>query len=677
MSKSDPAPPAPVPPGAARPASHGVRLWLGAGAVFVAVLSLMLVTRGDVGLTWDEGDHIMRIQRVHDWMQQLWHPRHPFDRDYLLSPAGVQAYWKFAREEPHGHPPFYAVLGYAGWLVQRAVAGGDGASLVAYRTGPCIEFALMTAVVFLLLARAYGAWAGVAAAGAMVLIPRLFAHGHFINTDCSLMFMWTLTVALFAGAMRSLTCAILFGVCIGLCAVTKLTGWFVAAPLLVWTGVYRVVPAVRDRFRARRPAELLVTLGWCVLMGGPLAVTLWIAVDPHSRPVPGVRYFWVPAAVWTFRWIVCAMQARGHWLRRRQPALEAWLAAIALAPLAMWLATPNFWHGPAVGLDRFLQSNLTRGQTIAIGTWYLGRFYPFSLPWHNTLVLTVATVPLGVLLLSAVGGVRTIAGARRDPFGMLVLLNAVTLLVLRAMPNVPGHDGVRQFVTAFVFIGMLAGIGVHAMVGWIGRAREGARSRWYHVGVPAVAALLVVGGAVQSVLIHPYELAYYSETVGSLPGARRLGLETTYYWDTISPEMLDWLNAHTRPTKVATPTYVRGWAKLHPWGLLAPHVTFEPVTRAEIVAYLKLAAAGRADDWQPRPFDYYLLQMRQGNFSMYDRALVDGGVEPEFDVTRFGVPLVAVYRFADLPPDAQQHMIRRQRALLEQIRSGQLGGPKW
>jgi hypothetical protein len=48
------------------------------------------------------------------------------------------------------------------------------------------------------------------------------------------------------------------------------------------------------------------------------------------------------------------------------------------------------------------------------------------------------------------------------------------------------------------------------------------------------------------VSLYPHLLSYYSETVGGLPGATRLGLETTYWCETYM-DALPYLNAHARP----------------------------------------------------------------------------------------------------------------------------------
>ena len=106
-------------------------------------------------------------------------------------------------------------------------------------------------------------------------------------------------------------------------------------------------------------------------------------------------------------------------------------------------------------------------------------------------------------------------------------------MVLRALPHTPGHDGVRQFLPAFGMLALLAGLGAASLERRLGR--------WGR----SLIALAVIEGAVSVGVMMPVPLSYYSPLCGGLPGAARLGMEPTYYWDSLQPEILDWLNSHT------------------------------------------------------------------------------------------------------------------------------------
>ncbi len=195
-----------------------------------------------------------------------------------------------------------------------------------------------------------------------------------------------------------------------------------------------------------------------------------------------------------------------------------------VAAATVYAVTPPWWCEPWDGLTKFFLSNLTRGKNAPMPVQFLGRVYLSpnqSLPWYNTLVWTVAASPVGFLAWALVGSVRAVRD-RRDRFGSLAVISWAFLLILRALPHTPGHDGVRQILPAFGVLAIVAGLGVGT--------RPGLRSKCL-----IVAAILEA--VVSIAIMMPVPLSYFSPAVGGLPGAARLGFEPTYYWDTFTPEV--------------------------------------------------------------------------------------------------------------------------------------------
>ena len=107
---------------------------LGSAVAAVLALALMVATEPLLPIVWDEGFTLIRLARVCAWINAVrdpgsfaarWNPRRfglaiddrvrppkasEIDtRSKLFAHPAIAWFWPFAREEPHGHPPFYAL----------------------------------------------------------------------------------------------------------------------------------------------------------------------------------------------------------------------------------------------------------------------------------------------------------------------------------------------------------------------------------------------------------------------------------------------------------------------------------------------------------------------------------------------------------------------------------------
>jgi hypothetical protein len=459
----------------------------------------------------------------------------------LFHPRVIAYFWPFGREEPHGHPPFYAAIGLIGDIL---VPGWP--LLPRARLGSIVLFAITAGAIWLYTANLYGLLPALGATASWVLCPNLFGHGHYTGYDAVLVCLWVLSILAFAQAAEPKSgrlgpnwpWVITFGILVGCAANTKLTGWFLPLPFLAWSIL----------LRNRRGLETL-------LIGGLIAVAVLYATNPP------------------------------------------------------------WWFDPVGGVDRFLRSNLNRAQTIPIKIAFLGQVYSTpdgSLPWYNTLVWTVFVTPVGFLLLALAGFARSVRfGTRTERFGLLVALHWSFLIALRALPHTPGHDGVRLFLPAFGCLALLVAPGV----AWVA-------SRGRALAVAAV-TVAVLEGAASLVVMMPVPLSYFSPLVGGLPGAARLGMEPTYYWDALDSQTLAWLDEHTQENeKVGFASNPSSWLYLRRQGAMRfPFLVHEP---------------GR--------YVWYVLQNRPGSFSDLDRHLIES-VKPAHMVEKLGVPLLWVFPY--------------------------------
>ena len=565
----------------------------GAVAGLIACVALV-ATEPLLAIGWDEGYTLGREARVRSWLSALvdpagfavgWQPpaielvqrerppapsRAPVlpprpeqidTRSELFDPGVIAYYWPFAREEPHGHPPFYAILGLAGDLLTPWRA-----DLGRARLGPILLYSIAVGVLFTFLERRRGRWAAIGGTAALLLQPRLFGHAHYAAYDGPLTALWVLGVLGFAKATEDArdrgrrnpywASVIGFGAILGCAMATKLTGWLLPLPFLAWSALYR----------ERRGALTL-------------------------------------------------------------------LAAAPVALLVAYALVPPWWHDPMGGLARFFASNTSRGATIQIDVMYLGKVYrtPIdSLPWHNTVVLTAAVVPLGFLVLGLVGAIGAVFRVGRERFGVLVAGHWLFLLLLRSLPHVPGHDGVRLFLPAFGMLAMAAGIGA----GWVAD-RFGRWGGWLVI-------LAVAEGAISVLVMLPVPLAYYGPLVLGPPGAERLGLEPTYYWDALAGPPIDWLNENTpEGGKILTATFPTSFLYLNRSGTLKPTIDSP------------FAPPGRPS--------WYVMQNRPGAMPLVERNLL-AREKPAFVFGKLGVPLLWIFPFEEFEAAYRDELRRQNRS---------------
>jgi 4-amino-4-deoxy-L-arabinose transferase-like glycosyltransferase len=311
-------------------------------SLLVSILALLalLATGPQFGMIWDEGYTVRRDRLLDEWSSRVTHVASPGQLRHAFDRSELDRNWPFSREEPHGHPPFYALVGVAGWRLSHRWLP----PLQAYRFGPMVLTAATVGVIFRHLARRRGPLAGALAAALIVLMPRLFAHAHYAHYDMPMTCMWLLAQVAFVNILDSCRWAVPFGMALGLCAGTKFSGLFAVVPAAAWVALVEVLPQVMRR-------------------GGQ----------------------------------------GGEGLRSSRRGLITLGIALPTAVVTTHGIQPPWWIEPFAGPRRFLASNLTRSTTQPLASLYLGKIYEFAPPWHNTIVLTAVTTPVLVLILGLIG----------------------------------------------------------------------------------------------------------------------------------------------------------------------------------------------------------------------------------------------------------------------------------
>ena len=283
------------------------------------------------------------------------------------------------------------------------------------------------------------------------------------------------------------------------------------------SGCWRSSRSSRPRRRGPARNRLATRWAWTLIFGLILGCAAATKLTGWFLPLPFLAW-----AVWY----------------RSRPGFTTLLVGLVVGAAVLFVLMPPWWTDPIDGVVRFFGSNLDRARTIRIKVQFLRRIYDTpkeSLPWYNTMVWTVLVTPVGFLVMGVLGLVAAVTRRRDEPIGLLLAGHWVFLMILRAMPHTPGHDGVRLFLPAFGVLALLGGLGARFLL-----------DRWGRWARAAIVAALVEG-IVSVAVMMPVPLSYFSPIVGGLPGATALGMEPTYYWDALDAEARRWLTEHTQP----------------------------------------------------------------------------------------------------------------------------------
>lgn len=208
--------------------------------------------------------------------------------------------------------------------------------------------------------------------------------------------------------------------------------------------------------------------------------------------------------------------------------------------ILFFAAWPWLWYDTGNRLARYFATATERA---VIRTQYFGTVYDDrAAPWHYPYFYFVATIPIGLLALGIVGIAKGQSQRRAERLFLATTIGGILTLFATIAPI---YDGERLFLMAFPLWAILVGLGA----GWVwGRfpARTARASLLF--------ALILQGYGL--IATAPHGLSYYNLLVGGPRGAERLGLELTYWTDSIDDRLLGELARLVTPgEKVAlTPT---------------------------------------------------------------------------------------------------------------------------
>ena len=363
---------------------------------FAGVFAVQALASLKPGITWDEPFYVFSGQQYVSWLVN-------FSGERSLTREEIDRNWAVN----HEHPPAAKMV----YGLSQFFAPPDTISFYTPRLLAAVLFTGLAVLVYLMTALHFGRPAGVFAALAFVLMPRVFGHGHVAALDVPVALAIFAATFAFSDAHTGLGRSVLAGFLFGLALLTKFNAVLVPVVLIPWA-------LWCFRKRAILPCLLLLVIGGGVFLGG--WPWLWHDTWPRLK-----------------EYTVNKIERVGDGQR------PTGTTAVPVHYLGRtYVEPPAPWH------------------------------YPFVLTLVTVPVALLVFAGIGIPLSLGKGkprpGVREPAVSRRS-VGALLLASALLPLVAGAVPGAPKYDGVRLFMPAFPFLACLAGIGA----AWAWRRRPG------------------------------------------------------------------------------------------------------------------------------------------------------------------------------------------------------------
>ncbi|MBN1945003.1 MAG: phospholipid carrier-dependent glycosyltransferase [Bradymonadales bacterium] len=344
--------------------------------------------------------------------------------------------------------------------------------------------ALLMALVFLFVVEAFATRAGaLLAVAAIGFQPHFFFHGHLACFDAPMVALRFLVVYAYWKSLHSRLWVWLTGIFWGLALITKLNAFFI---------------------------PLILLLHW-----------IWAGRREFGRI------------------------GRGLGTRIKIPRIpRAFVSMAVFGPIIFYLGWPRHWFDTFNRIIWYFNRHLGHEHYFV---YYFGEALvrpPFPITYP--LVMTLVTVPVGILLAAALGGIPLggdwlrgkKGGSAGEPLfdprgtGFLVALNLVFPIALIASPGTPVFGGTKHWMEAMPYLAVSSGLGgIWAFERLSHRLRWGDRKVIRSLALALYLVVLITPMVHATLYIHPFGSSYYNELIGGVRGGADLDMLGQFWGD--------------------------------------------------------------------------------------------------------------------------------------------------
>ncbi len=472
----------------------------GLAAVYVGWL---LATARSLGFSRDEGFYFTAAYEYKRWFALLFaSPAKALDR------ANIDGIWSNNHEHPALMKSLFALshtLFYEKWKVFADES-------TAFRFPGMLMMGLAIFVTYTFAAKAYSRRAGIVAAIALGLMPRVFYHAHLACFDVPIMAMWVTCIYVYWRAEREggLSWALAAGLVYGLTLETKHNAWMLPAVFL-----------------------------------------------PHALAVHGQA------------------MSRAASRSSRIPIPTSLMAMATIGPGVFLLLWPWLWNDTLPRFQEYVNFHVHHEyyNIEFLGQTYFGPPSPRAyLPVMIAATVPTATLVLvlvgaadrgralvrsGFSALSVAGGVfaRPFAWVSSWPKSDRVQTDLLLFLAIGValgpflLPRTPIFGGTKHWITAYPLLAIVAGRGFDV----VSTAVETLTAKYVKLDAVTLVALrialvvLTFGGALATTVhSHPFGLSAYVPFAGGTAGGADLGLNRQF-WGFTTQSLGPWLSEYAKP----------------------------------------------------------------------------------------------------------------------------------
>ena len=476
-------------------------LFIGLG-IAVVYVAWLLATARSLGFSRDEGFYFSAATEYEKWFKILLDsPKRAFEQNV------VDGLWHSNSEHPSLMKSLFAI---SHWLFHEKWQIFADSSTAWRFPGMCM-MGLALFVTYRFATEAFSRRAGIVAAIALGLMPRIFYHAHLACFDIPIMAMWTSTIYVYwrAEKEKGFRWAIFAGIMYGLTLETKHNAWMMPAVFL--------------------PHALLV----------------------HGRAM-----------------------SRYSTLTRRLPIPRSLVMMVLLGPIVFVGLWPWLWNDTANRIQAYAQFHLNHEyyNIEYLGRTYFGPPSPIS--YMPVMILaTVPSATLVLFAIGAFDRLRLLLArlvswisvstkrklrwpAEAPPrdrlhTDVLLFLGAAVALGPFILSKTPIFGGTKHWITAYPFLCMFAGRGFD--LAWTAlraliEKRAPLEGNRLHAASAITIAITFSGALAVTVHSHPFGLSSYVPAVGGTAGGADLGLNRQF-WGFTTQSLDPWLEKNAKPNE--------------------------------------------------------------------------------------------------------------------------------